>query len=125
MALRPSQLRASAAESALLIPAAFALHKDYAALTMPVAIIAGEDDKLIDTEKQSVRLHREIRQSTLRRVAGVGHMVHQSATDAVMAVIDEVQDASLRKVPSGQRIFGSFQKRHSLGGSDQVRRLTN
>jgi hypothetical protein len=37
MALRPSQLRASAAESALPIPAAFALRKDYAVLTMPVA----------------------------------------------------------------------------------------
>ena len=100
MALRPSQLRTSAAESALLIPAAFALRKDYAVLTMPVAIIAGEDDKLIDTEKQSARLHREIRHSTLRRVAAVGHMVHQSATEAVMAAIDEVQDASLRRVPS-------------------------
>ena len=99
MALRPSQLRASAAELALLIPAAFALRKDYAVLTMPVAIIAGEDDKLIDTEKQSARLHREIRHSTLRRVAGVGHMVHQSATEVVMAAIDEVQDVSLRRVP--------------------------
>jgi pimeloyl-ACP methyl ester carboxylesterase len=100
MALRPSQLRASAAETALMIPAAFALHKEYSSLTMPVAIIAGEDDKLIDTEKQSVRLHREIRQSTLRRISGVGHMVHQSATDAVMTVIDEVQVPSLTRAPS-------------------------
>jgi pimeloyl-ACP methyl ester carboxylesterase len=95
MALRPSQLRASAAESALMIPAAFASHNDYAALKMPVAIIAGEDDKLVDTDKQSVRLHRDIPQSTLRRILGVGHMVHQSATDAVMAAINETQDASL------------------------------
>lgn len=95
MALRPSQLRASAAESALLIPAAFAFRKDYAALTLPVAIIAGEDDRLVDTEKQSARLHREVSQSTLRRVVGVGHMVHQSATDEVMATIDEAQGASL------------------------------
>lgn len=87
MALRPSQLRASAAESALMVPAAFASRKDYAALTMPVAIIAGEDDKLVDTDKQSARLHQDITQSTLRRVPGVGHMVHQSATDAVMAAI--------------------------------------
>lgn len=100
MALRPSQLRAGAAESALMIPAAFALSKDYAALTMPVAIIAGEDDKLIDTEKQSVRLHGEIRQSTLRRVPGVGHMVHQSATDAVMATIEEGPVASLTRAPN-------------------------
>jgi pimeloyl-ACP methyl ester carboxylesterase len=60
---------------------------------MPVAIIAGEDDKLIDTEKQSARLHQEVAQSTLHRVTGVGHMVHQSATDAVMAAIDEGQGA--------------------------------
>lgn len=94
MALRPSQLRASAAESALTIPGAFALRKDYAALTMPVAIIAGKDDKLVDTDKQSVRLHRDIPQSTLHRVPGVGHMVHQSATDVVMAAIEEAQDAA-------------------------------
>jgi pimeloyl-ACP methyl ester carboxylesterase len=94
MALRPSQLRASAAESALMVPAAFALHNDYAALTMPVAIVAGEDDKLIDTEGQSARLHRDVPQSTLRRIPGVGHMVHQSATDVVMAAIDEAQVAT-------------------------------
>jgi pimeloyl-ACP methyl ester carboxylesterase len=89
MALRPSQVRASAAESALMIPGAFALRKDYARLKMPVAIIAGEEDRLIDIDQQSARLHHEVTQSTLRRVPGVGHMVHQSATDFVMAAIDE------------------------------------
>jgi pimeloyl-ACP methyl ester carboxylesterase len=89
MALRPSQIRASAAESALMVPDAFASQKDYADLKMPVAIIAGEEDRLIDTNKQSARLHRDVMQSTLHRVPGVGHMVHQSATDAVMAAIDE------------------------------------
>lgn len=89
MALRPSQVRASAAKSALMIPAAFALRKDYARLKMPVAIIAGEEDRLIDIEKQSVRLHHDVIQSTLRRVPGVGHMVHHSATELVLAAIDE------------------------------------
>jgi pimeloyl-ACP methyl ester carboxylesterase len=88
MAFRPSQLRASAADSALMVPAALAWHKEYAALAMPVAIIAGEDDRLIDTNEQSARLHRDIPQSTLRLIPGVGHMVHQSATDVVMTVID-------------------------------------
>jgi pimeloyl-ACP methyl ester carboxylesterase len=89
MALRPSQIRASASESALMIPSALGLRKDYARLTMPVAVIAGEEDRLIDIDRQSARLHREITQSTLRRVPGVGHMVHQTATDFVMAAIDE------------------------------------
>jgi pimeloyl-ACP methyl ester carboxylesterase len=89
MALRPSQLRAGAAESALMIPAALAWQKEYPGLTMPVTIIAGDDDRLIDTDKQSARLHRDVPQSTLRRIPGVGHMVHQSATDMVMTAIDE------------------------------------
>lgn len=94
MALRPSQLRASAAEWALMIPEAAARSNDYARLTIPVAIIAGEHDKFIDTEEQSARLHHEIPQSTLRRLPGVGHMVHQTAMNAVMDAIDEAAAAA-------------------------------
>jgi pimeloyl-ACP methyl ester carboxylesterase len=89
MALRPSQIRASAAESALMIPDAFAMSKDYGNLKMPVVIIAGEEDRLIDIDSQSARLHRDVPHSALHRVPGVGHMVHQTATDLVMAAIDE------------------------------------
>jgi pimeloyl-ACP methyl ester carboxylesterase len=87
MAVRPSQLRASAEESFLMIPDAFSYQDTYADLRMPVAIIAGERDRIVDTEKQSYRLHREVQQSLFYRVRGVGHMVHQSATAAVMAAI--------------------------------------
>jgi pimeloyl-ACP methyl ester carboxylesterase len=50
LAVRPSQVRASAAESALMIPDAFRLRNQYADLKLPVAIIAGEQDRLIDIE---------------------------------------------------------------------------
>ena len=46
MALRPSQIRASAAESALMIPNAFHLRDEYANLKMPVVIIAGDKDRV-------------------------------------------------------------------------------
>ena len=88
MALRPSQIRASAAETALMVPDAFALSKRYADLKMPV-IVAGQEDRLIDIDKQSARLHEDVTHSTLHRVPGAGHMVHQTATDAVMAAIDK------------------------------------
>jgi pimeloyl-ACP methyl ester carboxylesterase len=78
-----------------MIPDAFALCKRYADLRMPVVIIAGEQDRLIDIDKQSARLHRDVTQSTLHRVPGAGHMVHQTATDAVMAAIDEAAGATL------------------------------
>jgi pimeloyl-ACP methyl ester carboxylesterase len=94
MALRPSQIRASAAETALMIPDAFVMQKSYLDLDMPVVIIAGAEDKIVDTDKQSARLHRDVRQSTLRRIEDVGHMVHQTATDEVMAAIDEAVGAN-------------------------------
>ena len=90
MALRPSQIRASAAESALMIPDAFKLRNRYADLKMPVVIIAGEQDRLIDIDTQSARLHSEIPQSKLHRIAGNGHMIQQTATDQVMSGIREV-----------------------------------
>ena len=90
MALRPSQIRASAAESALMIPDAFALRNRYSDLKMPVVIIAGEQDRLIDIDTQSARLHSDISQSRFHRVAGNGHMIQQTATDQVMSAISEV-----------------------------------
>ena len=78
-----------------MIPDAFALRSRYADLKMPVVIIAGEEDRLIDIDKQSARLHRDTAQSALHRVPGAGHMVHQTATDAVMLAIDEAAGARL------------------------------
>jgi len=94
MALRPSQIRASASEAALMIPDAFALRGKYADLQVPTVIIAGEDDKLIDIDSQSDRLHDDVSQSTIRRIAGNGHMIQQTATDEVMSAIREVAGAS-------------------------------
>jgi pimeloyl-ACP methyl ester carboxylesterase len=90
MALRPSQIRASAAESALMIPDAFYLRHEYANLKMPVVVLAGDKDRLTDIDAQSARLHREVSQSSFHRLPGSGHMIHQTATGGVMAAINEV-----------------------------------
>jgi pimeloyl-ACP methyl ester carboxylesterase len=89
MAVRPSQIRASAAETALMVPAAFSSAKTYADLAMPIIIIAGDEDRLIDIDEQSARLHDEVKQSKMHRIAGAGHMVQQSATGDLMAAIDQ------------------------------------
>jgi pimeloyl-ACP methyl ester carboxylesterase len=93
MALRPSQIRASAAESALMIPDAFHYSDEYANLKMPVIIVAGEEDRLVDIDTQSERLHHDVPQSRFHRVPGTGHMIHQTATGVVMSAIDEVATA--------------------------------
>jgi pimeloyl-ACP methyl ester carboxylesterase len=89
MAVRPSQIKASAAESALMIPAARSLAKHYRTLKMPVAIVAGAEDRLIERD-QSAHLHRDIPHSTLRYVPDTGHMVHQTATKEIIAAIAAV-----------------------------------
>jgi pimeloyl-ACP methyl ester carboxylesterase len=94
MAVRPSQIHASAAESALTIPNALAARRAYGNLKMPVIIIAGAEDRLVDTDRQSGRLHRELRHSKMHCVPGSGHMVHQTATSSVMAAIDEAAAAA-------------------------------
>jgi pimeloyl-ACP methyl ester carboxylesterase len=96
MAVRPSQIRASAAESALMIPSVWTLRKKYSQLRLPVAIIAGAEDRLIESE-QSSHLHRDIPHSTLHRVPATGHMVHQTATAEVMTAIDAAAAAQPRR----------------------------
>jgi pimeloyl-ACP methyl ester carboxylesterase len=95
MTVRPSQMRAAAAESLMMVPAALMASKGYGGLDMPTVIIAGDGDRLIDIDKQSARLHDEIEQSSLHRIAGAGHMIQQSATSDVMAAIDEAAGRTL------------------------------
>jgi pimeloyl-ACP methyl ester carboxylesterase len=99
MAVRPSQIQSSAAESALMIPNALEFKDRYSELQMPVSIVAGEEDRLISIDKQSRRLHEAIAQSGFHPIPGNGHMVHQTATRSVMSAIDEVSRTSRQGRP--------------------------
>lgn len=96
MAVRPSQLRASASESALLIPIATAASSCYSRLKMPVVIVAGSKDRLIDPVAQSGRLHADLPHSTYHPIRGGGHMVHQTDTEAILRAIAEASEAAAR-----------------------------
>lgn len=95
MAVRPSQLRAGAAEAALMIPAAMLSAKTYGELAMPVTILAGENDRLIDIDEQSGRLHEEIKHSKMRRVPNAGHMIQQSDTADLMSAVNDAAAETL------------------------------
>lgn len=87
MTLRPSQLRASAADTALMIPGAASLLARHGELTMPVIIVAGTGDKIVATERQSGQLHADVPHSEFRRVPGAGHMIHHIVPDQVSEAI--------------------------------------
>ena len=86
MAVRPWQLRAAAAESAMMIPAAYRLRKRYQQLHMPVIIVAGDDDRFVESA-QSRKLHRKLPGSVLRLIPATGHMVHQTATGEILSAV--------------------------------------
>lgn len=86
LSLRPLQLRAAAAESAMMVPAVALMKSGYAGLVMPVTIMAGRGDKMADPDYHSVRLHRELLQSELRLVEG-GHMLHHFAQDEIVEAV--------------------------------------
>lgn len=90
MALRPGQLRAAAADNALMIPAAMALSRRYPELKVPATIIAGTQDRVVDFGHNSERLDERIPDSELQLEPGVGHMTHYAHPDKVMAAIDAI-----------------------------------
>ena len=88
MALRPSQIGATAGDSALMVPGAASMNGRYGELTMPVAIMAGRGDKIVDIEPQPMRLHELVRQSNLEIIDGTGHMLHYAYPEKVVAKIE-------------------------------------
>ena len=87
MALRPSQLRATAADTARMIPGAAAIQKRLAGLGVPLLIMAGTGDRIVDFATQSEGLHDAVAGSELRGVSDAGHMVHHIAPIAVSQAI--------------------------------------
>ncbi|HSU04096.1 MAG TPA: alpha/beta hydrolase [Acetobacteraceae bacterium] len=90
LALRPSQLRASAADTALMVPVAASFLDRHEELDVPVAIMAGNGDRIVDIARQSKRLHAELPKSFMHELEGAGHMIHYIAPEAVAAVITSI-----------------------------------
>ena len=85
---RPSHIRAAAADTAFLLPAAEQLRHRYGDIAVPVTIVVGEQDRIVDPGRNSIRLHRELPGSRLVVIPRVGHMVHHLAPDAVLGAIE-------------------------------------
>src|SRR3954452_19539625 len=96
--VRPIQLRASMEDAAMMTPSVMEFEQHYRDLKLPVVILTGGDDQIADVGRQSRRLHEEIPQSELTVLAGLGHMVHHLAPDAVISTIDRA--AALAKAAS-------------------------
>ena len=99
MALRPWQIRATCVDGAVMVPSARSVQPHYGKLAMPVAIMAGDGDKIVSYHLAE-RLQAAIPGSTLRVIMGAGHMVHHVATDEVVATILAVAGSSNAPITS-------------------------
>jgi pimeloyl-ACP methyl ester carboxylesterase len=85
--LAPHALRASAEEAALMIPSVAALVARYADLKLPVLIVTGDADRMVNPRHQSYRLDQLLPNSTLMVLPGAGHMIHHTEARKIAEAI--------------------------------------
>ena len=93
LVLRPTQLRAAAEETALLIPMAAQFQASYPNIHCQVRILHGAEDQVIEP-KQAQDLYQALPRSDLRLVQNAGHMVTHSDTAAIATAVSVVADGA-------------------------------
>jgi pimeloyl-ACP methyl ester carboxylesterase len=85
--VRPWQIRAEAQDALTMVPAAAALQNRYSDLRMPVTIMAGTEDQIVDVDTHPVWFHEAVPGSELRLVPGMGHMFHYAVPEQVAEAV--------------------------------------
>lgn len=96
LTFRPSQLRASARETALLNPSVKGLFKRLRVIGLPITAIAGADDKVVDPA-HSGQLARKVPGTSLEVLPDQGHMVHHTSAEQVVDAIRRMQEEYSRQ----------------------------
>jgi len=92
--MRPDQIRACAYDERTLGESLTVLSECYSDIEIPVVIVTGSADRLLDPEEQAYRLHRTIKNSKLIVLPDTGHQLPQTRPDTVISAIDAVWAAT-------------------------------
>lgn len=92
--MRPDQIRACAYDERTLGASLTALSEHYRDIEMPVVIVTGSADRLLNPKEHAYRLHKTIRNSKLIVLPETGHQLPQTRPDAVISAIDVVWAAA-------------------------------
>ncbi|HET6389787.1 alpha/beta hydrolase [Hyphomicrobium sp.] len=101
LAARPSQLKAVADDTWMMQRAAARLQPHYTDVDVPVRLIAGEDDRIVATDKHSQRLHELLPNSEIYVVPDTGHMVHHAEPEIIARAAAELQDLDSEENATG------------------------
>ena len=86
-----------------MTPSAAAFAKRYDELKMPIVIMAGTGDRLVDFARQSGGLDEVLAESILVPFEGAGHMIHHSAPEKVVDGINLA--ASRSRIPENNQLL--------------------
>lgn len=92
--MRPDQIRACAYDERTLGASLTVLSEHYRDIEIPVVIITGAADRLLNPEEHAYPLHKTIRNSKLIVLPETGHQLPQTRPDAVVEAIDVVWEWS-------------------------------
>lgn len=100
MTLRPSQIRATAADTVMMVPAAVSLSQRYSKLNVPMIVMAGDGDLIVHMAKHAERFTDEVSGSELRVMSNQGHLFHYALPEQVATAVD---DLKARMRPASKR----------------------
>lgn len=88
--MKPDHIRACAYDERTLGASLRGLSEHYCDIEMPVVIVTGSADRLLNPEEHAYPLHKTIRNSKLVVLPETGHQLPQTRPDAVISAIDLV-----------------------------------
>jgi len=95
--MKPDHIRACAYDERTLGASLTVLSEHYRDIEMPVVIVTGSADRLLNPEEHAYPLHKTIRNSKLVVLPETGHQLPQTRPDAVIAAVDVVCAAASKK----------------------------
>ena len=92
--MKPDRIRAWAYDERTLGASLKVLSEHYQNIEMPVVIVTGSADRLLNPEEHAYPLHKTIKHSKLVVLPETGHQLPQTRPDAVISAIDVVWAAA-------------------------------
>jgi pimeloyl-ACP methyl ester carboxylesterase len=99
--LRPAQFLANAQDIAVLKPFVAALAPRYGEIGIPTVILTGTADTTVSPQIHARTIAAAMPHARLIMLAGIGHMPHHVATDAVIAAVAQLPAFSVAPPPLG------------------------
>lgn len=92
--MKPDHIRACACDERTLGASLTGLSEHYRDIDLPVVIVTGSADRLLNPEEHAYPLHKAIKNSKLVVLPETGHQLPQTRPDAVSSAIDVVWAAA-------------------------------